>query len=121
MVRIVVIIGTRSASLRCAAPPRAAYWTAAAAAHHVVAHWAQRGEIWLHERQNQKHLPGLHVYMPGNFERKYWLFNELWNFVRAADRNINDFVSDFHALYLSYENVSGEIPTEIEAFMLMAA
>ena len=28
------------------------------------------------------------LYMPGNFERKYWLFNELWNFARPANRNM---------------------------------
>ena len=61
------------------------------------------------------------LYMPGNFERKYWLFNELWNFARPADRNINDFVADLHALYLNYESVSGEISTETVAFMLMTA
>ena len=61
------------------------------------------------------------LYKPGNFERKYWLFNELWNFARAPDRNINDFVADFHAMILNYENVSGEISTETAAFMLMSA
>ena len=61
------------------------------------------------------------LYMSGHFERKYWWFSELWNFARPADKNINDFVGDFHALYLNYENVSGEISTETGAFMLMAA
>ena len=61
------------------------------------------------------------LYMPSKFERNFWLFSELWNFVRAADTNINDFVADFHALYINYENVSGVISTETGAFMLMAA
>ena len=61
------------------------------------------------------------LYMPGHFERNYWLFNELWTLARPADKNINDFVGDFHALYLNYENVSGQISTETGAFMLMAA
>ena len=61
------------------------------------------------------------IYMPEMFKKTYRNFKNLWNLHRKTSESLASFAGDWHAKYQAYQNVSGNIPSETAAMMLLTA
>ena len=61
------------------------------------------------------------VYLPEIFEKKYWNFHDLWFSCRKHDESMGVWSAIWHAKFINYEKVAGNIPSETAAMMLLTA
>ena len=61
------------------------------------------------------------IYMPEIFEKKYRNFNDLWSYCRKPNESMPEWSGNWHAKYINYEKVAGNIPSETAAMMLLTA
>ena len=61
------------------------------------------------------------VYMPGMFDRQLGSFTDYYNCRRKPDQKISEFIPEYHAHKLNFDNTGGQIDNGTAGLMLLAA
>ena len=59
--------------------------------------------------------------MPGMFDRQLGSFTDYYNCRRKPEQKISEFIPEYHAHKLNFDNTGGQLDTETAGLMLLAA